>query len=207
VKLYLAPHACSLAVDIVARELGIPLILEWVDVRGKKLKDGSNYFKINAKGQVPMLELDDGQLLSEGQVIIQLLADSKPGNTMLAASATIERYRVLEWLSFICSELHKGFTPLFRQNTPPAYRDIAIENLARRFSWLDEMLTHDRYLTGEEFTAADAYCYTIVSWAKLHNIALAPWPHLAGYIERVDGRRSVKAARLAEADELQRRVA
>src|SRR6187549_1418204 len=99
-KLYLAPHACSLAVDIVARELGIPLTLEWVDVRAKRLLNGDDYFKINAKGQVPTLALDDGQLLTEGTVIVQLLADMKPGNSILASGGTMDRYRVLEWLSF-----------------------------------------------------------------------------------------------------------
>ncbi len=206
-KLYLAPHACSLAVDIVARELAIPLDLEWVDVRAKKLGDGGDYFAINAKGQVPTLAMDDGALLSEGQVIVQALADLVPGNPLLAPSGTMERYRVLEWLSFVSSELHKGFTPLFRPNTPQAYREIAVENLGRRFTWLDEILSARPYLTGETFTAADAYCYTIVCWAGPHGIDLKPWPHLDRYVERLDARESVKAARKAEADELKRRNA
>lgn len=204
-KLYLAPHACSLAVDIVARELDMPLALEWIDVRAKKLKDGGDYFKINPKGQVPTLGLDDGQLLTEGTVIVQCLADAKPGNRLLPSGANIGRYRVLEWLSFISSELHKGFTPLFRPTTPPAYRDIAIENLAKRFAWLNEELSARPFLTGDDFTVADAYGYTIISWSRIHKLDLSPWPHLVAYIERIESRPSVKAAREAEADELRRR--
>lgn len=204
-KLYLAPHACSLAVDIVARELDLPLALEWIDVRAKKLKDGSDYFKINPKGQVPTLALNDGQLLTEGTVIVQCLADSKPGNGLLPSATNLARYRVLEWLSFISSELHKGFTPLFRPTTPPAYREIAIENLAKRFAWLNEVLSQQPFLVGEHFTVADAYGYTILTWSRIHNLDLSPWPHLVDYINRIESRPSVKAAREAEAEELRRR--
>lgn len=204
-KLYLAPHACSLAVDIVARELEIPLVLEWIDVRAKKLKDGSDYFKINPKGQVPTLGLDDGGLLTEGIVIVQCLADSKPGNRLLPSSTGLARYRVLEWLSFISSELHKGFTPLFRPTTPPAYREIAIENLAKRFAWLNEELSTRPFLTGNDFTVADAYGYTIITWSRIHKLDLSPWPHLVAYINRIESRPSVQAARDAEAEELRRR--
>jgi glutathione S-transferase len=203
-KLYLAPHACSLAVDIVARELKMPLSLEWVDVRAKRLLDGTDYFKINPKGQVPTLALDDGQLLTEGPVIVQCIADMMAGNSLLPQNATLERYRVLEWLNFISSELHKGFTPLFRPTTPPAYREIAIENLSKRFSWLNEVLSSQPYLTGDAFTVADAYCYTIVTWSRLHNLDLSAWPHLVDYINRIEARDSVKAARAAEAAELRR---
>ncbi|KIZ45273.1 MULTISPECIES: glutathione transferase GstA [Rhodopseudomonas] len=206
-KLYLAPHACSLAVDIVARELKVPLTLEWVDVRAKKNPDGSDYFAINPKGQVPTLQLDDGQLLTEGTVIVQCLADMQPANSLLPKSFDLARYRVLEWLSFVSAELHKGFTPLFRPTTPPAYREVAIENLSKRFGWLNEVLTSRPYLTGDEFTVADAYCYTIVTWNRIHHIDLSPWPRLVDYIGRIETRDSVKAAREAEAAELRRRSA
>lgn len=207
VKLYLAPHACSLAVDIVARELKVPLTLEWIDVRAKKLKDGGDYLGINPKGQVPALALDDGQLLTEGPVIMQCLADARPGNGLLPQSGSLERYRVLEWLNFVSSELHKGFTPLFRPTTPAAYRDIAVENLSKRFSWLDDVLSKRPYLTGDAFTLADAYCYTIVTWSRIHSLDLSPWPHLSAYVERIEGRESVQAARQAEAGEVRRRNA
>jgi len=197
-KLYLTPHACSLAVDIVARELGIPLVLEWVDVRAKRLRDGSDYYKVNPKGQVPTLELDDGQRLTEGPVIVQYLADRKPRSPLLAPAGTLERYRILEWMNFIGSELHKGFTPLFRPTTPAEYRTIARQNLQMRLQWVNDQLAGREFLTGPTFTVADAYCYTIVMWTKLHDIDMAPWPHLRAYVARVASRPSVKAAEQAE---------
>lgn len=197
-KLYLTPHACSLAVDIVARELDLPIELEWVDVRAKRLRDGSDYYRVNPKGQVPTLELSDGQRLTEGPVIVQYLADLRPDGGLLGPAAILGRYRVLEWLNFISSELHKGFTPLFRANTPDEYRQIARQNLQGRLQWLNEQLADRDYLTGCTFTVADAYCYTIVMWTKLHDIDLAPWPHLKAYVERVASRPSVKAAEQAE---------
>jgi glutathione S-transferase len=197
-KLYLAPHACSLAVDIVARELQIPLELEWVDVRAKRLRDGSDYYRINPKGQVPTLRLSDDQFLTEGSVIVQYLADGRPESRLLPPANTLERYRVLEWLSFIGAELHKGFTPLFRANTPEAYRQIARDNLSRRLLWLNDQLADREYLTGPDFTVADAYCYTIVMWTKLHEIDTSPWPHLVAYLGRIGARASVKAAQQAE---------
>jgi glutathione S-transferase len=198
VKLYLTPHACSLAVDIVARELEIPLDLERVDVRAKRLRDGSDYYKINPKGQVPTLELRDGQRLTEGPVIVQYLADQRPKSSLLAPAGTLERYRTLEWLNFISSELHKGFTPLFRPTTPPEYRQIARQNLHNRLQWLDEQLAGRDFLTGSAFTVADAYCYTIVMWTRLHDIDLSPWPGLKSYLARIAARTSVMAAEQAE---------
>ena len=197
-KLYLTPHACSLAVDIVARELATPLSLEWVDVRAKRLRDGSDYFKVNPKGQVPTLELDSGERLTEGPVIVQYLADQRPGSGLLAAPGTMDRYRVLEWLNFISSELHKGFTPLFRPTTPAEYREITRQNLHNRLQWLNDHLAGRAFLTGPAFTVADAYCYTIVMWTKLHDIDISPWPHLKAYVERIAARPSVRAAEQAE---------
>lgn len=201
-KLYLTPRTCALAVDIVAREIGAALDLVWVDVRAKKLKDGSDLHRINPKGQVPALETDDGQFLTEGSVIIQYLCDRHGAGALLPGSLDMERYRVLEWMSFMSSELHKTFTPLFRANTPPEYRSIAIENLQRRFTWLDRVLTTRDFLHAQRFTAADAYCYTIVMWAELHDIELVRWPHLHSYLQRIAARPSVQASLAAERDEL-----
>ncbi len=205
-RLFLTPHACSLAVDIVAREAGIPLDLVWVDVRAKKLKDGSDYFQINPKGQVPTLQADGGELITEGGVIVQYLADLKPGSGLLPREFGLARYRVLEWLSFISSELHKGFTPLFRPTTPPEYRAIAVENLRRRLAWLDEILSGREYLEGGRFTVADAYCYTIVMWSHLHSIDLSAWPALRAYLQRIESRPAVQAALAAERAELATRA-
>lgn len=205
-KLYLTPHACSLAVDIVARDAAIPLERVWVDVRAKRLKDGSDYHLINPKGQVPALQTDDGQFLSEGGVIIQYLCDRHGADELLPGALGMERYRVLEWLSFISSELHKGFTPLFRATTPPAYRAIAIDNLSKRLAWLDAVLQTQDYLVRGQFTAADAYCYTIVMWSELHAIDLSGWPHLTAYLQRVADRSSVRAALAAEREEVASRA-
>ena len=201
-RLYLTPHACSLAVDIVAREAGIPLELVWVDVRAKKLKDGGDFFRINPKGQVPALETDGGEYLTEGGVIVQYLADSKPESGLLPRELGLARYRVLEWLSFISSELHKGFTPLFKPATPAEYRAIAVDNLRKRLAWLDEVLAGREYLQDGRFTVADAYCYTIVMWSDLHGIDLSGWSHLTAYLRRIEGRASVQAALAAERTEL-----
>jgi len=201
-KLYLTPHACSMAVDIVARDAGIPLELIWVDVRNKKLKDGSDYYRINPKGQVPALETDDGAFITEGGVIIQHLLDSTPGHNLLSPELSLERYRVLEWISFISSELHKGFTPLFRPTTPPEYREIAIENLRKRFAWLDSVLAKQPYLCGDAFTAADAYCYTIMMWSDLHKLDMSDYPNVLAYLDRVASRPSVQGAIDAEQAEL-----
>jgi glutathione S-transferase len=206
-RLFLTPHACSLAVDIVAREAGIPLELVWVDVRAKKLKDGADYFQINPKGQVPALQTNAGEYLTEGGVIVQYLADMKPESGLLPKEFGLGRYRVLEWLSFISSELHKGFTPLFRPTTPPEYRAIAVENLRKRLAWLDEVLASREYLQGGGFTVADAYCYTIVMWSRLHKIDLSEWSHLTRYLLRIESRDSVQAALAAEKAELAAREA
>lgn len=205
-KLYLTPHACSLAADIVAREAAIPLERVWVDVRAKRLKDGSDYHLINPKGQVPALQTNDGEFLSEGGVIIQYLCDGHGAEELLPGTLGMDRYRVLEWLSFISSELHKGFTPLFRPTTPPEYRGIAVSNLSKRLAWLDAVLQTRAYLAHDRFTAADAYCYTIVMWSDLHGIDLSAWPHLSAYVRRVADRPSVRAALAAEREEIASRA-
>jgi glutathione S-transferase len=123
--------------------------------------------------------------------------DRRPSN-LLAPAGTLERYRTLEWLNFISSELHKGFTPLFRPTTPPEYRQIARQNLLNRLQWLDEQLAGRDFLIGSAFTVADAYCYTIVMWTRLHDIDLSPWPHLKAYLARIAARTSVMAAEQAE---------
>lgn len=198
-KLYHEVRGCSLAVDIVARELGQPLQLEWVDMKTKRLQDGSDYLRVNAKGTVPTLELPDGQHLSEGCVITQYLADQCPGNTLLPA-AGLPRYRVLEWMSFIAADLHKGgFMPLFKAVTPPEYKAIARSYLHARLGWLDSRLQGRDFLTGDTFTIADAHCYTIAMWTRAHAIDTGGWPHLEAYLARCGARASVRAAEAAAA--------
>jgi glutathione S-transferase len=202
VKLYHEVRGCSLAVDIVARELGIPLDLEWVNMAEKRLRDGTDYFKINSKGTVPTLELTDGQHLSEGAVIMQYLADLRPSSTLLAPAGTLERYRILEWMSFIGADLHKGgFTPLFKAATPPEYRQISRNYLQGRLQWLNDRLADREFLTGSTFTIADAHCYTIAMWTRAHGIDTSAWPHLEAYLARVSARPSVQAAEQAARDQ------
>ncbi len=201
-KFYHEVRGCSLAVDIVARELQVPLDLQWVNMTTKRLADGSDYLQVNSKGTVPTLELPDGQFLSEGAVIMQYLADQHPGRGLLPPAGTLARYRVLEWMSFIAADLHKGgFMPLFKKTTPPEYRQIARQYLNGRLQWLNGQLANREFLMGEAFTIADAHCYTIAMWTRAHDIDTAAWPHLEAYLQRVGARASVRAAEQAASEE------
>jgi glutathione S-transferase len=197
-KLYFAPGACSLSPHIVLRESGSTFDLEQVDNKEKKTKSGQDYWTINPKGQVPVLELDNGERLTEGPVIVQYIADQKPGSGLAPAAGTLERYRVLEWLNFITSELHKSFGPIFRPTTPDAFKAISKENLAKRFDWLNAQLAGRQYLMGDKFTIADAYLFTVLRWATRIDIDLAKWPNLKAYVDRVAARPKVQEALKAE---------
>jgi len=194
-KLYLAPYACSFAPHIAAHEAGLSVECVWVDLRGKKiLSDGSDFTQVTPKGQVPALKTDDGQVLTEATVILQYLADQKPDSGLLSPTLGMERYRVLEWVNYVATEVHKGFGPLFRPNTPAEYRTIAIDNLKQRFTWLDKALANRPYLNGDAFTIADAYCYTVMQWAHFHKLDLSAYPNLTRYLDRVGQREAVKKA-------------
>ncbi len=197
-KLYYAPGACSLSPHIVARELGIPLDLKKVNTKDKTIEGGGDYWKVNARGYVPALELDNGQVLTEGPAIVQYLADQKPEANLAPKNGTLERYRLQEWLNFLTSEIHKSFSPLFKPNTPEEYKKIAKENLATRFDWLDKQLAGKDYLTGKTFTVADAYLFVLTNWTKFHNIDLARWPNIAAFQKRVGARPKVQEALQAE---------
>ncbi len=197
-KLYYSPGACSLSPHIVAREAGLPIELQKVSTKDKTMEGGGDYWQVNGKGYVPALQLDDGQLLTEGPAIVQYLADRKPESNLAPKSGTIERYRVQEWLNFITAEIHNGFSPLFRPNTPDEYKTISKENLAKRFDWLDKQLAGKDYLTGKNFTVADAYLFVVVGWTKPTGIDLSRWPNLAAFHARVAARPKVKEAMLAE---------
>ena len=198
VKLYFSPGACSLSPHIVLRESGLPFELEQVNLQTKKLKSGGDFLEINPKGQVPVLKLDSGDILTEGPAIVQYIADQKPESGLAPKAGTIQRYHVQEWLNFITSELHKSFTPLFRQNTPEEYAKISKENLANRFSFLDKELGKRQYLMGDKFTVPDAYAFTVVGWSKYKDIDLSRWPNLKGYMDRVGARPKVQEAIKAE---------
>ena len=197
-KLYFAPGACSLSPHIVSREAGIALDLEQVDNREKKTKSGKDYWGINAKGQVPVLELDNGERLTEGPVIVQYLADQKPASGLVPAAGSIDRYRVMEWLNFITSELHKTYGPIFRPTTPEEFKKISKENLGKRFDWIDKQLAGKQYLTGDKFTVADAYLFTVLRWSPRIEVDLSKWPNIKAYMDRVAARPKVQEALKAE---------
>jgi glutathione S-transferase len=193
-KLYYAPGACSLSPHIVTRELGLPVRLQKVNNKEKTVEGGGDYWQVNGKGYVPALELDNGEVLTEGPAIVQYLADQKPEAGLVPKAGSMERYRVQEWLNFVTSEIHKQFSPLFRPNTPEEYKTICKENLAKRFAWLDKQLAGKDYLMGKRFTVADAYLFTVLRWTVPMKIDLAPWPNLAAYLQRVGKRPKVKEA-------------
>jgi glutathione S-transferase len=197
-KLYFAPGACSLSPHIVARELGIPFELKKVNTKEKTIEGGGDYWQVNPRGYVPALELDNGQVLTEGPAIVQYLADQKPDAGLAPKNGTIERYRVQEWLNFLTSEIHKQFSPLFKPNTPEDYKPIAKQNIATRFDWLDRQLEGKEYLTGKQFTVADAYLFVLTNWTKPTQIDLSKWPNIAAFQKRVAARPKVKEAMQAE---------
>jgi glutathione S-transferase len=197
-KLYFAPGACSLSPHIVMRETGAKYDLEQVNNQEKKTKSGADYWTINGKGQVPVLEFDNGERLTEGPVIVQWIADQNPGAGLIPPAGKPERYRVQEWLNFVTSELHKSFGPIFRPTTPDAYKAISKENLGKRFDWLDKQLAGKQYLMGNQFTVADAYLFTVLRWTSRIEMDLAKWPNLKAYVERVGARPKVQEALKAE---------
>jgi glutathione S-transferase len=197
-KLYFAPGACSLSPHIVLREAGQPVELVQVDLREKKTKDGKDFTQINPKGQVPVLETDDGEVLTEGPVIVQYVGDKAPATKVVPAAGTKERYRVQEWLNFITSELHKNFGPIFRPTTPDAYKAISKETLTNRLKWVDGKLAGKQYLMGDTFTAPDAYLYVMTRWADRIELDTSAMPNLKAFQARVAARPKVQEALKAE---------
>jgi glutathione S-transferase len=198
-KLYYAPGACSLSPHIVLREAGLKFDLERVDLAAKKLKEsGADFLQVNPKGQVPVLQLDDGDKLTEGPAIVQYIADQKPESGLAPANGTRPRYHVQEWLNFVTSDLHKVFAPLFRPTTPEEFVKITKETLASKFTYLDKHLANKQYLFGDTFTVADAYCFVIVGWSKYKDIDLSRWPNLKAYMDRIAARPKVQEAMKAE---------
>ncbi len=197
-KLYFSPGACSLSPHIVLNELGLPHDLVQVDLRGKRTADGRDFRTINPKGYVPVLELDDGTVLTEGPAIVQYLADRKPEAGLAPANGTLPRYRLQEWLNFISTELHKQFSPLFNPATPTEVAAMQKARLADRFALVAQTLDRQDYLLPEGFSVADAYLYTVMTWAPAVAVDLSPWPALARYKTRVEARPGVAATLAAE---------
>jgi len=197
-KLYYAPAACSFAPHVALREAGIPFEPVKVDLRKHVLAaDGSDYYAINPKGYVPLLELDNGERLSEVAVILQYIADRKPG-TLAPAFGSTERYRVMEWLNFISSEVHKQFGPLWYPDTPDATKEKQRATLAKRFDHIAKTLERQPYLMGENFTIADAYLHAVLNWSGFLKVDLTPWPALQQFQARMAARPAVQEAQKVE---------
>jgi len=197
-QLYYSPGACSLASHITLREAGLPVELKKADTKTKKLEDGSDYFAVNSKGSVPALRLDDGQVLTEGPAILQYLADQKPESKLAPKAGTLERYRLLEWLNFITSEVHKSFSPLFNPAADAAVKQYTTQNIEKKFDWINKQLAGKQYLTGDQFTIADAYLFVVVNWSNFVGIDLGRWPALKAFQDRVAARPKVQEALAAE---------
>lgn len=200
-KLYYAPDTCSLSPHIVLRELALAFELVKVDNRNKLTADGRDFRLINPKGYVAALELDDGQILTEGPVIVQYLADLKPESGLAPPAGSWERVRLQEWLNFITSEIHAGSALLFNKTLPEKVVAVFREKLFRRFDYLQISLAEKAFLMGETFSVADAYLFAVLNWCKFFNIELDRWPALVAYRARISARPAVQAALLAEASQ------
>ena len=197
-KLYFSPGACSLSPHIALREAGIAFDLVPANMKTHTLADGTDFYGINSKGYVPLLELDDGERLSEGAAIVQYIADQAPESHLAPANGTMARYRLQEWLNFITSEIHKGFSPLFNPAMPAEAKTLAKDKLADRFKWLDSKLEGRSYLMGDTFSVADAYLFTTANWSKHVGLDISSLANLAAFLGRVAARPAVQAAMRAE---------
>jgi glutathione S-transferase len=197
-KLYYSPGACSLAVNIALHETGIPFELERVDNKAKVTKSGENFWDVNPKGVVPVLKVANGEILTEVTTLLQHVADQKPDAGLMPRAGTMDHYRVLEWLSFIATELHKQFTPLFKDGTPGEYRLIAKENVLNAFKLIDVHLADKQWLAGGNYSIADIYLFTVSNWARFQDIDITQWPNIEDLRKRVRARPKVQEAMKAE---------
>jgi glutathione S-transferase len=197
-KLYFSPGACSLSPHIVLHELGLPFEPVLASTKTHKLADGTDYYTINPKGYVPLLELDDGQRLSEGPAIVQYLADKLPTKGLIAAAGTMPRYRQVEWLNFISSELHKSYSPLFNPAMPEEGKEVFRQRLRGRYKYLNEQLEGKLFLMGDAFSVPDAYLFTVTNWAPRVGVDLAALPNVLAFMTRMAARPAVQAAMKAE---------
>jgi glutathione S-transferase len=197
-QLYYTPGVCSLASHIILREAGAKFDLVRADIKTKKLADGGDFFAVNSKGAVPVLKLDDGQLLTEGPAILQYIADQNPAAKLAPPNGTIERLRVQEWLNFVTSELHKTFTPLFDASADPKVKEYYQNLLSKKLTWLNGSLAGKAFLTGNDFTIADAYAFVVLNWTNFLGIDLSQYPNIQDFQSRVAARPKVQEALAAE---------
>jgi glutathione S-transferase len=197
-KLYYSPGACSLAAHIVASEAGVPVDLVKVDLGSHKLADGTDYYSVNPRGYVPAIKLDDGSVMTEASVLTQFIADQKPDSNVIPKMGTKERYKAMQWLAFIATELHKQFSPLFDKSTPEATQNALKAKIVKRLGELNEHLKSNDFILGKTFSAADAYGFAIINWTNFVNIDLKPFPAIQAWFARVAQRPKVHAALVAE---------
>lgn len=197
-KLFYKPGACSLASHISLRESGLDFTLVGVDLQKKVTETGEDFLQTNPKGQVPTLQLDDNTVLTEGVAIMQYIADSVADRQLLAPVSSISRYKTLEWLNFIATELHKGFTPLFRPDTPEDYKPTARALLDKKMAYIDSELADCEWISGSRFTIADAYLFTVLRWAFAVKLEMDGYKNIEAYMARVAARPAVAAAMAAE---------
>ena len=197
-KLFFSPGACSLAPHIVLKETRQAFTLEKVDTGTHTTADGADYYAINPKGAVPVLELENGERLTEGPIIAQYLADKAGRADLLPAAGSMDRYRVMEWQNYITSELHKTFTPLFNPDLDSSAKKTLAGVLRKKYEWVNTQLQSRDYLLGQSFTVADAYLFAVTGWAKYVSLDLADLKHLQDFLGRVAGRPAVREALKAE---------
>jgi glutathione S-transferase len=197
-KLYFSPGACSLSPHIVAHEAGIPLELVKVDVATKTVAREGDFWDVNPKGYVPALELDGGEVLTEGPAIVQYLADLAPAAALAPPNGTFERMRVQEALNYLTSEIHKAYSPLFNPDVLPAVREERLAYLTKRYALIERQLEGRKYLVGDRFTVADAYLFTLTRWARAVRLDLSGFPNLEAFQKRVGSRKAVIDAMRAE---------
>jgi glutathione S-transferase len=197
-KLYYSPGACSLSPHIVLREAGIEPTLVPVDLGAHKAANGKDFYEINPKGYVPVLELDDGQRLTEGPAIVQYIADQKPERNLAPKPGSMERYRLQEWLNFITSELHKSYGPLFNPSFPADAKEVLKKKVLDRLAYVDRQLAGKDYLMGKSFTVADAYLFTVAGWSKFVGVDTGHLKNLGAFMARMAQRPAVQAALSAE---------
>ncbi|MBI1678886.1 glutathione transferase GstA [Citrobacter portucalensis] len=197
-KLFYKPGACSLASHITLRESGKDFTLDGVDLMKKRLENGDDFFAVNPKGQVPALLLDDGTLLTEGVTIMQYLADSVPDRQLLAPTSSLSRYKTIEWLNYIATELHKGFTPLFRPDTPEDFKPTVRALLEKKMQYVNDSLKDNQWICGPRFSIADAYLFTVLRWAYAVKLNMAGLSNIDAYMARMAERPAVAAALKAE---------
>jgi glutathione S-transferase len=198
VKLYFNPGACSLSPHIVLREAGLPFDIEEVDLGTKKTKSGADFLKVSPNGYVPALQLDDGDVLTEGPAILQYIADRKPEANLMPKAGSKERYHALEWLNFITSELHKGLGSLFNKDMPEAWRKTVQKRVFDRLAYADRKLAGKQFLMGDKFSAPDAYLFTVAGWGQYVGVDIGPLKNLSAFMQRVASRPSAQAAMKAE---------